>query len=109
MLRLFFVRFINKKTAAAHKAPRLSAKFLCFPVFLHSDVLPVLNRFRRSFHGQRRLLVQQLHKGLLLRAQGPPVRIDQNILHALALGRTLPEHQMILLQRHGDFSFFQGN
>ena len=99
MLRLFFVRFINKKTAAAHKAPRLSAKFLCFPVFLHSDVLPVLNRFRRSFHGQRRLLVQQLHKGLLLRAQGPPVRIDQNILHALALGRTLPEHQMILLQR----------
>ena len=52
-----------------------------------------VNRFRRSFHGQRRLLVQQLHKGLLLRAQGPPVRIDQNILHALALGRALPEHQ----------------
>ena len=47
MLRFFFVRFINKKTAAAHKAPRLSAKFLCFPVFC----IPMFCQFLTGFGG----------------------------------------------------------
>ena len=45
------------------------------------------------------LLVQQLHKQLLLRLQGFPLRVHQHVPHLLLLRRAAVQRQMVLLQR----------
>ena len=49
--------------------------------------------------GGIRLLVQQLHKQLLLRLQGLPLRVHQHVPHLLLLRRAAVQRQMVLLQR----------